>query len=34
MEVGLREANQHFSRIMKAVRAGEEVMLTERGTRP
>lgn len=31
MEVGLREANQCFSKIMKAVRAGEEVMLTERG---
>lgn len=33
MEVGLREANQHFSRIIKAVRDGEEVMLTERGKR-
>jgi prevent-host-death family protein len=31
MEVGLREANQRFSNIMKAVRRGEEVMLTERG---
>ena len=31
MEVGLREANQRFSTIMKAVRGGEEVMLTERG---
>lgn len=31
MEVGLREANQRFSTIMKAVRRGEEVMLTERG---
>lgn len=31
MEVGLREANQHFSRIMKAVREGKEVTLTERG---
>jgi prevent-host-death family protein len=31
MEVGLREANQAFSRIMKAVRRGEEVLLTERG---
>jgi prevent-host-death family protein len=31
MQVGLREANQHFSRIMRAVRDGEEVLLTERG---
>jgi prevent-host-death family protein len=31
MQVGLREANQHFSRIMRAVRDGEEVVLTERG---
>jgi len=31
VHVGLREANQHFSRIMKRVRAGEEVVLTERG---
>ncbi|HUY28814.1 MAG TPA: type II toxin-antitoxin system prevent-host-death family antitoxin [Candidatus Binataceae bacterium] len=31
MEVGLREANQRFSKIMQLVRAGEEVMLTERG---
>ncbi len=31
MEVGLRDANQRFSKIMKAVRGGEEVMLTERG---
>jgi prevent-host-death family protein len=31
MQVGLREANQHFSRIMRAVRGGEEVLLTERG---
>ena len=31
MEVGLREANQAFSRIMKAVRRGEEVLVTERG---
>ena len=31
MEVGLREANQRFSKIMRAVRRGEEVMLTERG---
>lgn len=31
MQLGLREANQHFSRAMKAVRAGKEVVLTERG---
>ena len=31
VHVGLREANQHFSRIMHRVRAGEEVVLTERG---
>jgi len=31
MRVGLREANQHFSRLMKTVRGGAEVILTERG---
>ena len=31
MRVGLRQANQQFSRIIKAVRNGEEVVLTERG---
>ena len=31
MRMGLREANQRFSKAMKAVRAGEEVTLTERG---
>ncbi len=31
MKVGLREANQRFSRTMQAVRRGEEVLLTERG---
>jgi prevent-host-death family protein len=31
MQIGLREANQQFSRLMKAVRGGEEVLLTERG---
>ncbi len=31
MQIGLREANQHFSRLMKAVRGGREVLLTERG---
>ena len=31
MQIGLREANQQFSRLMKAVRGGKEVLLTERG---
>ena len=31
MRLGLREANQQFSRAIKAVRAGKEVVLTERG---
>lgn len=31
MRLGLREANQHFSKAVKAVRAGREVVLTERG---
>ena len=31
MRLGLREANQRFSKAIKAVRAGEEVILTERG---
>ena len=31
MKVGLREANQRFSRTMRAVRRGEEVVLTDRG---
>ena len=31
MKLGLREANQHFSKAIKAVRAGQEVILTERG---
>lgn len=31
MKLGLREANQHFSRAIKAVRAGKDVVLTERG---
>jgi len=31
MRLGLREANQRFSKAMKAVRDGEEVVLTERG---
>jgi prevent-host-death family protein len=28
---GLREANQHFSKAIKAVKAGHDVVLTERG---
>lgn len=28
---GLREANQHFSKAIKAVRAGKDVILTDRG---
>ena len=31
MRIGLREANQQFSKTVKAVKAGEEVVLTERG---
>jgi prevent-host-death family protein len=31
MKLGLREANQHFSKAIRAVRAGKEVILTERG---
>ena len=31
MKLGLREANQHFSKAIKAVRGGKEVILTERG---
>ncbi len=31
MRIGLREANQHFSKAVRAVKAGEEVVLTERG---
>jgi prevent-host-death family protein len=29
--VGLREINQHFSHYIKVVKAGEEVIITERG---
>ena len=29
--VGLREINQAFSRYMKIVKAGEDVLITERG---
>jgi prevent-host-death family protein len=31
MRLGLREANQQFARAIRAVRAGEDVVLTERG---
>jgi prevent-host-death family protein len=31
MQLGLRDANQHFSKAIKAVKAGKEVILTERG---
>ena len=31
MKMGLREANQNFSKAMKAVKAGKVVILTERG---
>lgn len=31
MQMGLREANQQFSKALRAVKAGQEVVLTERG---
>jgi len=31
MRIGLRDANQRFSKAVKAVKAGEEVVFTERG---
>lgn len=31
MQVGLRDANRQFSKLMKAVRGGKEILLTERG---
>jgi len=31
MKLGLREANQQFSKVIKAVRAGKEVILIDRG---
>ena len=31
MRLGLREANQRFSKAIKAVRAGKDVVLTDRG---
>ena len=32
LQVGLREANMHFSKYLKLVREGQEVVVTERGT--
>jgi len=31
LHVGLREANMHFSKYLKLVREGQEVVVTERG---
>lgn len=31
MRIGLREANQRFSKAIQAVKTGKEVVLTERG---
>ena len=31
MKMGLREANRHFAKAIRAVKAGREVVLTERG---
>jgi prevent-host-death family protein len=31
VKLGLREANQDFSRLVRAIRAGQEVVLTDRG---
>lgn len=31
MRLGLRDANQNFARAIRAVRAGQEVVLTDRG---
>lgn len=31
VQVGLREANMHFSKYLKLVRKGQEVVVTERG---
>lgn len=31
MRMGLRAANQHFSEAIKAVRSGQQVVLTDRG---
>ena len=32
LRMGLREANQQFSKAVKEIKAGNEVILTERGT--
>ena len=32
MRMGLREANQKFSKAMREVKAGRQVVLTDRGT--
>ena len=32
MKMGLREANQNFSKAIKAIKAGNTIVLTERGT--
>ncbi|MFV1951643.1 MAG: type II toxin-antitoxin system Phd/YefM family antitoxin [Nitrospinota bacterium] len=32
MRIGLREANLHFSKYMKIVKEGKEVVVTDRGT--
>lgn len=31
MEMGLQQANQNFSKLVRAVRAGKTVLLTDRG---
>lgn len=31
MRMGLRDANQRFSRVVRAVKSGHEVVLTDRG---
>jgi prevent-host-death family protein len=31
MQIGLREANMHFSKYIKLVKKGREIVLTERG---
>ncbi|KAA0241375.1 MAG: type II toxin-antitoxin system prevent-host-death family antitoxin [Candidatus Brocadia sp. AMX2] len=31
LQVGLREANMHFSKYLKLVKEGQEVVVTERG---
>lgn len=31
MQVGLREANMHFSKYIKLIKKGREIILTERG---